>query len=54
MQLTNLISLDQTKSKIVEPGPGAAEGSVRHLAPPPLHEEAAVALEATFANRGSE
>ena len=45
MQLTNLISLDQTKSKIVEPGPGAAEGSIRHLAPPPLHEEAAVALE---------
>ena len=45
MQLTNLISLDQTKSKIVEPGPGSAESSVRHLAPPPLHEEAAVALE---------
>ena len=45
MQLTNLIAVDQTKSKIVEPGPGAAEGSVRHLAPPPLHEEAAVALE---------
>ena len=45
MQLTNLISLDQTKSKIVEPGPGAAESSIRHLAPPPLHEEAAVALE---------
>jgi RND family efflux transporter MFP subunit len=45
LQLTNLISLDQTKSKIVEPGPGATESSVRHLAPPPLHEGAAVALE---------
>jgi RND family efflux transporter MFP subunit len=44
LQLTNLISLDQTKSKVVEPGLGAAEGSIRHLAPPPLHEEAAVAF----------
>jgi RND family efflux transporter MFP subunit len=41
----DFISHDRTTSDVVEPSPGAAERSTLHVAPPPLSEQAGVALE---------